>query len=201
MSVKRRPYKSDVRAIASGETRARIVASARALLAGGRDLPAFSLDAVARHARVSRLTVYNQFESRRGLLEAVFDETAREGGLFDLPIILRKPDFDEALRGFVSLFCAFWATHGEVFPRMHANAALDEEIAASLKERSERRRTALRTLVARLEVGRGQSELVDVLFAVSSFEMHRMLLRAGRSAASVEDLMQRMVADAVERYR
>lgn len=201
MTVKRRPYKSDVRAIAAGETRARIIASARALLGGARDMPAFSLDAVAKHAGVSRLTVYNQFESRRGLLEAVFDETAREGGLFNLATIMRNPDFDEALRQFVSLFCKFWTTHGNVFPQMHANAVLDEEIATSLKERHERRRSGLRTLVARLELGHKQAELVDLLFALSSFEMHQMLSRSGRSATAVEELMQQMVSSAVERYR
>jgi AcrR family transcriptional regulator len=201
MTVKRRGYKSDVRAIAAGETRARIITAARELLAGGRNVPAFSLDAVARRARVSRLTVYNQFESRRGLLEAVFDDTAKTGGLFQLPVILAEADFDQALRQFVSLFCAFWARHGDVFSQIHANAVLDEEIAASLRERSERRRAVLRSLVGRLNLGKRQSELVDLLFGVTSFELHQMLCRAGRSSSTVESLMQRMALDAVSRYR
>ena len=85
---KRRPYRSDVRAAAADETRARIVAASHRLLSGGRDRPAFSIDAVAREAGVTRLTVYNQFESRRGLLEAVFYDMAMQGGLFEFPYVM-----------------------------------------------------------------------------------------------------------------
>src|ERR1700704_778911 len=101
----RKPYRSEMREAASDETRARIVAAARTLLAGGKDVPAFSVDAVAREAGVTRLTVYNKFESRRGLLEAVFDDVARTGGLFELRSVMAEPDTAKALRHFVSVFC------------------------------------------------------------------------------------------------
>jgi hypothetical protein len=59
----------------------------------------------------------------------------------------------------------------------------------------------LRSLVGRLNLGKRQSELVDLLFGVTSFELHQMLCRAGRSSSTVESLMQRMALDAVSRYR
>jgi AcrR family transcriptional regulator len=44
-------------------------------------LSAFALESVAKAAGVTRLTVYNQFGSRRGPLEAVFDHFAERGRL------------------------------------------------------------------------------------------------------------------------
>jgi len=71
-----RPYRSPLRAAAAGITRKRIINAASALLGAPKGFEGFSLDAVARKARVTRLTVYNQFGSRRALLEEVFDDIA-----------------------------------------------------------------------------------------------------------------------------
>src|SRR3981189_552368 len=100
MPVKRvsRPYRSLQRAAAANETRASLVAAACTLLSGEKDLPAFSLDGLARQAGVTRLTVYNQFQSKRGLLEAVFDDLARRGGLSELPQVFAEADPDQAIR-------------------------------------------------------------------------------------------------------
>ena len=117
----RRPYRSTVRAEAADATRARIIDAARTLFIGGKDLPAFSVDGVARQAGVTRLTVYNRFESKLGLLEAVFDDIAERGGLFsELPAAFAEPDPRTALRRFVSVFCRFWTRHGAMMPAFHA---------------------------------------------------------------------------------
>ena len=68
----RRPYQPVQRQRAVDEGRERIVLAARALLEADDDEP-FSIDAVARRAGVARMTVYNQFGSKTGLLEALFD--------------------------------------------------------------------------------------------------------------------------------
>src|SRR6516164_37542 len=120
----RKPYESELRNAAADETRTRIIAAARALLGEDKGAPTFSLDAIARHAGVTRLTVYNQFESKRGLLEAVFDDMAREGGLFELPSLFVEPDIGKALRGFVSVFCRFWSMRRKPMPRLMALAKL-----------------------------------------------------------------------------
>jgi AcrR family transcriptional regulator len=202
MTVKgnRKPYRSEMRDAAADETRAGIVAAAQTLLAGGKDVPRFSLDAVAREAGVTRLTVYNRFESKRGLLEAVFDDMARAGGLFELPSLFGELDTAKALRRFVSVFCQFWALHGKVLPKFSAVAKLDDEIAQSLKLRSERRRQALTVLVGRLAIGKDQVELIDVLFALTSFEMFDTLSVRRRSAKAVETLIQQLVEDSLQRF-
>lgn len=198
--TKRKPYRSDMREAAADETRMRIVAAARTLLAGGKDVPAFSLDAVAREAGVTRLTVYNKFESKQGLLEAVFDDMARQGGLFELQSVFAEPDTCAALRRFVTVFCRFWASNGRIFPKFSAVGRLDDEIAQSLKQRSERRRHGLTVLIGRLAMPQGQAELVDVLFALTSFEMFDALSVRRRSDAAVEELLQQLVEDALKRF-
>src|ERR1700694_2848655 len=77
----RRLYVSSVRAAAANEKRNRVLRAAADLLRERSSTISFSLDAVAKAAGVTRLTVYNQFGSRRGLLEAVFDQRARRGGV------------------------------------------------------------------------------------------------------------------------
>ena len=195
---KRRPYRSDVRAAAVDETRARIVAASHRLLSGGRDRPAFSIDAVAREAGVTRLTVYNQFESRRGLLEAVFDEMAMQGGLFELPNVMTETDPLRALRRVVAVFCHFWASHGSAYLTLSALTKLDEEIGAALKQRTERRRRVLTTLVGRLPAVGDRDSLVDVLFVLTSFETFDALRIRKRSHAEVEALIWGLVETIVQ---
>jgi AcrR family transcriptional regulator len=146
------------------------------------------------------LTVYNTFESKRGLLEAVFDDMAREGGLFDLPSLFAEPDTDKALSRLVSVFCRFWAAHGKVLPKFSAVAKLDDDIAQSVKQRSERRRQLLTALIGRIASGRDQTDLVDVLFALTSFEMFDALSVRRRSDTSVQALVQGLVDDSLKRF-
>lgn len=195
-----RRYRSPVRAAAADATRARIVAVGRMLLNAGRGGAAFSLDAVARRAGVTRLTVYNQFKSKRGLLEAIFDDTARRGGLHEVPGIFEEPDMRNALKRYVAIFCRFWAMHARLFPKLAAVARLDPEIAESLGQRVERRRHILQALVDRLPVKAERERLADVLFAVTGFEMFDVLSVHGRTPAAVEAIMQQLAADALERF-
>lgn len=197
---KRKSYHSELRDTAAEETRERVIGAARELLAAGDGAPSFSLDAVARAAGVTRLTVYNQFESKRGLLEAVFDSIAREGGLFQLPAVFAQRDLPEALRQVITVFCRFWDSHGRVIPRVLAFATLDEEIAESMRQRSERRRHLLRALVSRCSAGQPSDELVDTLFALTSFEFYDLLRVGDRSGATVEGIVQELVAHAVRRH-
>lgn len=197
---RRKPYRSDLRDAATDLTRTRIVEASRRLLSGGKNLPAFSLDAVARAAGVTRLTVYNQFESKRGLLEAVFDDIAERGGLFELRSVLAEADAMSSLRGVVAVFCRFWASHDRVLAKLAGMTKLDRDIAASLKQRTERRRQVLTVLVGRLPGVRKAADLVDILFALTTFETFEALSFRQRSAAAVEALIWQLVEDSVRSY-
>jgi len=197
---KPRRYRSELRDAAVDVTRTRIMQASRRLLTGGKDLPAFSLDAVAREAGVTRLTVYNQFESKRGLLEAVFDDIAERGGLFELRSVLAEADAMASLRRVVAVFCRFWASHDRVLAKLAGMTKLDRDIAASLKQRTERRRGVLTVLVKRLARGRAPDDLVDVLFTLTSFETFEALSVRQRGAAAVEALIWQLVEDSVRSY-
>ena len=194
-----RAYNSPRRTVAATQTRERIVAAAGTILGTAEGISGFSLQAVAENADVTRLTVYNQFGSRRALLEAVFDDMAREGGLFELPSLFVEPDIGKALRGFVSVFCRFWSMRRKPMPRLMALAKLDDEFAASFRERTERRRKALTVLVGRLPKVAAPTALIDLLFAATSFEMFDALNIRGRSAQAACDLIRTLATDAMRR--
>jgi len=198
---KPRRYRSELRDAAVDVTRTRIMQASRRLLTGGKDLPAFSLDAVAREAGVTRLTVYNQFESKRGLLEAVFDDIAERGGLFELRSVLADPDAMSCLRRVVAVFCRFWASHDRALAKLAGMTKLDRDIAASLKQRTERRRGVLTVLVKRLLPHVHEpADLVDILFTLTSFETFEALSVRQRSAAAVEALIWQLVEGCVRSY-
>ncbi len=74
-----RPYRLGQRQMITEQTRTRILAAARELLMESSGFSSFSLDAVARQADVARMTVYHQFGSKIGLLEALCDSLAALG--------------------------------------------------------------------------------------------------------------------------
>src|SRR5262249_56620917 len=95
--MKRRPYRLGQRQTSVEQTRARIVAAARELLATPGGVSGFTVDAVAAQAGVARMTVYNQFGSKRGLLEALFDDLAARGLVAPLLPAFGRPEPPDAL--------------------------------------------------------------------------------------------------------
>jgi AcrR family transcriptional regulator len=187
-SKPKRRYLSRARQLAAAGNRAHVLAVATKLLAESTGEPV-SLEAVAKAAGVTRLTVYNQFGSRRALLEAVFDERAREGGLDRISEAMRMADPRAALESLIEIFCEFWSSN-PALGRLHAAAASDPQFAQALAERNERRRTALAVLVQRMMrqktmEGDAVRDLTDVLFALTSYAMHELLRVQGRDAEAI----------------
>lgn len=195
-----RPYRSSRRRVTAERTRARLLKAASTML-GGRD--SVSLEAVAKKAGVTRLTVYNQFGSRRALLEAVFDDMAERGGLHHIRETMTNPDPHAALRQIVSIFCRFWSNQRSAAWRLHAAAATDPEFEESLHARNERRRHLLSVIVGRMNQIASRpieaiTEIVDVLFAVTSMAFFWELTSGGRSAESACRLIQALANDVVQ---
>src|ERR1700759_3990693 len=101
-----------------------LLKAATATLAAGQIV---SLDSVAKKAGVTRITVYNQFGSRRALLEAVFDNMAAHGGLHRMGEAMANRDPEAALQQIVAIFCDFWSIHRGALWRLHAASAADPE--------------------------------------------------------------------------
>lgn len=199
--VNRRPYRLGKRQAAADETRARIIAGARELLTGaGTEL---TIDAVARQAGVARMTVYYQFGSKIGVLEALFDEIAIRGALGELPAILARPDALEALRDFIGVFCRFWDGNRAMLRRLMSLAELDAELGATKEQRNERRREGLRLLLTRVAKEHGRpdpaafDDAVDVLFALTAFATYDSLATDTRDMDQVWRLLHRLALAAL----
>ena len=193
-----RRYASPARDAAAEATRARLVAAATRLLRKASS-DGVSLEAVAKAAGVTRLTVYNQFGSRRGLLEAVFDERAKEGGLLRVFEAVSHPDPRVGLYRVIEIFCEFWSFDPTV-GRLHLVA--DDEFSQAIAERNERRRKLIAALVERIS-GRPKEDdatrdLVDLLFALTSYATFSLLLVNGRSPAAVRRLIVAACQSAVD---
>ena len=190
-----RPYRLGRRQAAVDRTRARILRAARALLVS-RGSTEFSIEAVARGARVTRVTVYQRFGSRSKLLEALFDDLARRGGMWDLADAFRQPDPEAALARFVTTFARFWTAHRPIHRRLLALAALDPGLERTLRARQEWRRQGLRVIVGRLSERAGPSatedEAVDALFALTAFETFDLLAGPTRTPGDVAPIVLRI---------
>jgi AcrR family transcriptional regulator len=199
-----RPYRSPRRAAAATKTRARLLAAAAAILGAPAGIGGFSLEEVARKAGVTRLTVYNRFGSRRALLEAVFDERAARGGLHRLAKAMAASDPHAGLLQVIAIFCDFWSYDPRALGRLHAAGASDPEFDASVRERNERRRSLLLALVGRMAVGLSPPrdavhDLVDVLFALTSYPFFSQLTAGRRTADAACRLIQGLAMEAVRR--
>src|SRR5713226_1837790 len=104
-----RPYDLGKRQELIDENRRRVIDAAKALLAETITFTAFTVEAVAKRADVARATVYYQFGSKSGVLEALCDALAEGAQLNELAAVFSEPDPREALRRFIATFARFWA--------------------------------------------------------------------------------------------
>ena len=179
------------------DTRRRVLAAAAEILDAENTEGGFSVDAIAKRAGVARMTVYHQFGTKRGLLEAVFDLLAERGGIARVSEAFHEPDPTRALDDLVAAFGEFWASTRVAHRRLRAAGLMDDELATAIAERNERRRHALTVLMRRLAKQRDLSapiaETVNVLFTLTSFETFDTLAGAAHDLASMVPTVQRLV--------
>jgi AcrR family transcriptional regulator len=198
--VSPRAYNLGRRKAAIELTRANIIEATRNLLATCARYTDVSVPAVAREADVSRDTVYRQFGSKSGLLEAVFDEGAARGGLDQIRTAFTQSGALDGIGRLIEVFCGFWASDPIVGRRLRSMAGLDAELGKALAARDERRRDALRVLLRRLQDETDPrpaalsndtlEDSVDLLHALTSFQTYDQL-SAGRQQADVASLLTR----------
>jgi AcrR family transcriptional regulator len=172
--VSPRPYNLGKRREPIEAARQQVLDAARELLGGTARYTAFTVDAVARQADVARATVYYQFGSKTGLLEAVCDYLAEIGGLADLAEVFTDADPLRALHLFVACFGRFWAADRAAMRRLRALALLDPDVGAVIASRDQRRHQGLRVLAGRLAeaalIRAGPERVVRTLAMLTSFE-------------------------------
>src|SRR4051812_48225244 len=122
-----RAYRLGQRQATTDQTRARIIEATRELLMAPDGLNGFSIEAVARQADVARMTVYYQFGSKTGLLEALCDSLGSQGGMEQLRTAFMKAAPLEALAEYITIFGRFWESDRLVTRRLRSMANLDPD--------------------------------------------------------------------------
>jgi len=198
-----RPYRMEKRQAARAETRDRILNAARQLLSAS-SASALTMDAIARRADVSRLTIYYQFKSRAGLLEALYDHLAVRGNMARMADAFHETHPARALDAMVRTFVGFWASDAPAMRRLRAMAALDSEIGRGVYGRDGRRPRIANELLSRTR-GAG-ARLVDVQQAanvvgmLTSFETYDALSRSGHTDEEIVTVLTALVDCAVSRF-
>jgi AcrR family transcriptional regulator len=198
-----RPYRLGQRQVTTEQTRARILAATRELLMSSDGFSVFSIDAVARQADVARMTVYYQFGSKVGLLEALCDYLAAQGGMDQLSYAFRQADPLDALAEYIAVFGRFWNSDRLVTRRLRGLAALDSDFEQVIRARDERRRHGLSVILQRLVEQHGQPApeafdgTVNVLYTLTSFETFDTLAGTTRSLEEVAPVVQELARAAL----
>jgi len=196
-----RAYRLGARQATTEQTRQRIIDAARSLLSDPQSGASFTVEAVARQANVARMTVYYQFGSKPGLLEAVYDDLAARGLVQSLPAVFAAPDTRTAILSLIRVFFGFWNSDRLVMRRARALAALDVELAQGIRERDERRRQICRLVLSRssgqpaFAPNRDFEDAVAMLFTLSSFETFDALASGGRDFDDIVAMVQGLALD------
>lgn len=184
-----RAYRLGRRRDGVDQTRAAILSAARRLIAERG--PEASVGRVAELAGVSRITVYNQFGSRAGLLSALVAEARPEGGHPDPGHELGPRD---RLKRRIAQACAAWAADPALYRQLRQlhgyQAPADEESATD--------RALVESLAAadQLRPGCSIKEAEDVIGVLTSFPAFDRLHKGGRrSAGSVAEILMRLAAE------
>jgi len=173
-----RAYRLGRRQAGVDRTSGSILAAARELVAEG-PASVLSVGAVARRAGVSRITVYNRFGSRAGLLEALVPAREQSG--------IAPGDSREALRRHIQRACAAWA----------ANPALYRHLPLTERDDSEANRALAESLAEAdtLRPGCSLKEAEDVIAALTSFAVFDRLHKDGRRpAGAVAEILTRLAS-------
>jgi AcrR family transcriptional regulator len=172
------------------------LAAARELILAQPTPP--SIDAVAAQAGVARMTVYYQFGSKVGLLEALFDGLGGPHFQSRLPGALAHPDPLDALDELIEVFLSFWSEERLVVRRVRGMGALDSDFEKSLRGRDERRRQLLRMVLVRISEQYGRppleslDETIDILYVLTSFATFDTLAGEGGTFENVVHAVQHL---------
>lgn len=170
-----------------------MLAAVHELLADGAFHTA-SVEDIAERAGVARATVYQQFGSRLGLVDAMCEE-------FDAnPALLRIRDV-ATLDEFVALCVAFWSSEEPVLAQLYGVAAVDPAAADLVtRQRADRRRELERVL--RAVAPKAVRRALPLLLVATSFETYVELRRhAGLGEREVTSTLQELARRAVSASR
>ncbi len=174
------------------ETRTAVLQAAKEQLEakGYRQMTMASL---ASGSGVTRQTIHNLFGSKRGVLEALFDAIALEGGMERMRDVMHQSDPQAMLQAFVHIFCDFWEKHRVLLRRIHGIAAFDPDLGVILDARNGRRHGGAQRIVNRLVKGQLSNEFAATLTALTSFEFYDSLAQYEPAPSNIERIILELV--------
>lgn len=156
-------------------TRANIVAAGRRQLID-RGYHRLGLEDVAADAGVTRVTIYRQFGSKLGLLEAIADDVAQRSQVAGrVGAAAAVADPSAAFRAVISELCRFWDIDPDLFRRLVSLSAVDPVAQHVIDVREQWRYDQIGTVVRRMAAGRrlrppfDASSATVLIGAVTSF--------------------------------
>ena len=196
MAEQKRKYRLVKRARAAEETHGRIIKAARELLSRSGYHGA-SVDEIAERAGVSRQTIYVQFGSKRGVLQALAEYIEIES--FGRGMVEGAQDTPHpwlTMRNGIADQLAFFAANAELLRTFKAQAAHDPDFRAVWEDRRRERLLAIRILLEplaaenKLRPGWTIDEAGDWLWSLTNFERYdEMVVERGWP---VERLVERL---------
>lgn len=176
-------------------TRRRIIESAHALF-GAEGFHRVGLEQVADHAGVGRKTIYFQFGSKLGLLEAIVADMSRRAGVREfVDSALGDDDVVRGLRRFVAGSCSLWESDAGMVRALLTLAASDADARQIIDRVGADRLDDLRRLTDRarrhgqLHDGWSPARAADSLWLLTSFESYELLRRAGKTSREATNLL------------
>jgi AcrR family transcriptional regulator len=176
------------RAEGAEKTREQVVAAARTLLikSGYRRL---TMEQVAKLAGITRVTIYRQFGSKLGLLEAVAEDLTVRGRAEErITRALAVSDASGSLRALVCALCEFWSTDPPLFRRMVTLSSVDPDVRRVLDTREQWRYEGIVAITERLAAE-------DGLLAPFGPEQAAALIAAMTSFSSCDQIASALAFD------
>jgi AcrR family transcriptional regulator len=206
----KRPYSLGRRLEQSDLKRAAVLKAARGQLELGGYLTV-TMDSLARESGVTRQTVHNLFKTKAGVLEALFDQLALDGGMEQMASVMhegmRGTDSRRLIEGFVQVFTGFWSRDRLLIRRIHGIAAIDPEFGAAVQARNARRRMVAARIVGRFESGQGDwgverrreqgARAIAAVYAITSFEFFDALAESLGSLEDASETVLELARDAM----
>jgi AcrR family transcriptional regulator len=181
----------------SEATRTRILDAASSLIVDS-GYHSISLDGIAEKAGVSRRTIYDQFGSKRGVLEGIMKQIAER----DLPELLaavsQAKDPIEALRKAIPLSVAFTDRNTRMVLIFYAQAINDPDFRAAWEYAEQNRWNNLRRIVewlareGKLAEDWTLDHATDWLHSLTSYRLHdELVVKRGWSHQEMAKMLMR----------
>jgi AcrR family transcriptional regulator len=192
-------YRARTRPTKRLDTRTRITAATRELLAEGTFHQA-TVEQVADRAGVARATLYQHFGSRLDLVDAICETFDANPALQELRRIVELDDADEALARTIANCVRFWSSEDAVLAQLYGVAAIDPAARDLVDRQRADRRGELERLVrnlrraGRLRSSGDERRALVTLLVLTSYETFRELRDAGLSDRAATTFLQQAAA-------